>query len=634
VSKLLPALILGLLCWCHPRTCAASTVTFTFTNSVGLPDLHPIQILPLSPPVLHTNWTFISRLSLTLKPNASGTSQTNLMEGCYQATNPFIGQGIEFCVPNDTNTYAVGQLATNGFTVFTYTPLVTQVTNADGSMTVSPASGRGVVTVSVAAPFNTTNRLVKLDGSNRLPAVDGSQLTGIVANTTNNVAFSKITAGVNTNGSLVVSNGASLSAAGTGSIVATSLTDASAISGGTLSDARLNADVTKQGNIFNGVSELVQLDGAGKLPAIDGSQLTGLSSGLITSVNANQFAVGSGNLSLISGALATNLVASWPFSGYSYKLFANSGAGQVEFDYYVAGVYTSSPWVASFDGHLYLNNVIALSGEYHGDGLALVNLAAGNIGSGTLADARLSANVTLQGNTFNGASQLLQATAATKYPALDGSLITLLNAGALSSGTVPTARLGSGSASSSTVLLGSQAWGTVPNAGLSFSSFTLNGTANQVIVTGGGPLSLGGTATLSLPQDIAISSSPGFANILASGTAKLNAIILTNEQCIIQTAWANGPTGAYDASVPLQTYSISAASAISSVSGARTSTFGNYSEFNVTNGTAGDLTVYWTASGITTPDGARSYVATNHQAITFRVETSSQGIWVHKVNHF
>ena len=49
---------------------------------------------------------------------------------------------------------------------------------------------------------------------------------------------------------------------------------------------------------------------------------------------------------------------------------------------------------------------------------------ASNITSGVLPDARLSSNVTLQGNTFNGASQLVQLTAAGKLPAVDGSLVT------------------------------------------------------------------------------------------------------------------------------------------------------------------------------------------------------------------
>lgn len=65
-----------------------------------------------------------------------------------------------------------------------------------------------------------------------------------------------------------------------------------------------------------------------------------------------------------------------------------------------------------------------------GDFAAASHAHAGtDITSGTVADARLTANVTLLGNTFNGASQLVQMTAATKLPAVDGSLLTNLPAG-------------------------------------------------------------------------------------------------------------------------------------------------------------------------------------------------------------
>jgi CII-binding regulator of phage lambda lysogenization HflD len=53
-------------------------------------------------------------------------------------------------------------------------------------------------------------------------------------------------------------------------------TNASNISSGTLADARLTSAVTKQGNTFNGASQLVQLDASAKLPAVDGSNLTNL----------------------------------------------------------------------------------------------------------------------------------------------------------------------------------------------------------------------------------------------------------------------------------------------------------------------------------------------------------------------
>jgi hypothetical protein len=53
-------------------------------------------------------------------------------------------------------------------------------------------------------------------------------------------------------------------------------TNASNIASGTLSDSRLSSAVTKQGNTFNGASQLVQLDASAKLPAVDGSNLTNL----------------------------------------------------------------------------------------------------------------------------------------------------------------------------------------------------------------------------------------------------------------------------------------------------------------------------------------------------------------------
>lgn len=53
-------------------------------------------------------------------------------------------------------------------------------------------------------------------------------------------------------------------------------TVASNISTGVLSDARLSANVTLKGNSFNAPSQLVLLTNDGKLPAVDGSLLTGL----------------------------------------------------------------------------------------------------------------------------------------------------------------------------------------------------------------------------------------------------------------------------------------------------------------------------------------------------------------------
>lgn len=63
------------------------------------------------------------------------------------------------------------------------------------------------------------------------------------------------------------------------------------------------------------------------------------------------------------------------------------------------------------------------------DGSLLTNLTATNLSSGTVPDARLSSNVTLQGNSFNGASQLVKLDGSSKLPAVDGSNLTNLPAG-------------------------------------------------------------------------------------------------------------------------------------------------------------------------------------------------------------
>ena len=76
-----------------------------------------------------------------------------------------------------------------------------------------------------------------------------------------------------------------------------------------------------------------------------------------------------------------------------------------------------------------------------------------------------NANVTLQGNTFNGASQLVQLNASTQLPALSGALLTSLNASSLASGTVGTARLGSGTANSTTFLRGDGSWASAGSIG-------------------------------------------------------------------------------------------------------------------------------------------------------------------------
>jgi hypothetical protein len=154
-------------------------------------------------------------------------------------------------------------------------------------------------------------------------------------------------------------------------------------------------NITTQGNTFNGVSQLVQLNASTQLPAVSGL--------LVTTLNASNIASGT----LADARLSAQVtVQGNTFNGVSQLVQLNAS--------------TQLPAVS---------------------GILLTNLNASNIASGTLADARLSSQVTVQGNTFNGASQLVKLDASTLLPAVSGINLTALNATNIASGTLADARL-------------------------------------------------------------------------------------------------------------------------------------------------------------------------------------------------
>ena len=218
-------------------------------------------------------------------------------------------------------------------------------------------------------------------------------------------------------------------------------TNAANLSSGLLPDARLSTNVTLQGNSFNGVSQLVQLNGSGFLPALNGS--------LLTSLNGT------------------------------------------------------------------------------------------NITTGTVADTRLSGNVTLQGNTFNGASQLVQLNGSGFLPALNGSLLTSLNGTNIASGTVANARLVNSGALTVTAGSGLSGGGSVALGGSTSLSVVYGAAAGNAVqgnitltcASGLGNLSGGGTViTLGSGGtcgNISISATPSFDNVtLGNGTGTAGTVVL------------------------------------------------------------------------------------------------------------
>jgi hypothetical protein len=232
--------------------------------------------------------------------------------------------------------------------------------------------------------------------------IDGSQITG------GSIADGSLSGNVTLLGNtfnglnqLVKLDGAGALPALNGAAL-TSL-DGANISTGTVADARLSTNITKLGNSFNGVSQLVQLDSSGKLPVLDGSNLTNITGSSLTGLNATNLSTGT----LADARLSTNVTL-------------------------MGSAFNSASQLVQLNAN---SELPALSG------VNLTAINATNISSGTVNDLRLSSNVTLMGNTFNGISQLVQLDVSGKLPTLDASALTSLNATNISSGTINDLRL-------------------------------------------------------------------------------------------------------------------------------------------------------------------------------------------------
>lgn len=219
----------------------------------------------------------------------------------------------------------------------------------------------------------TANKIVQLDGSGKLPAVDGSQLTGL-----SSIAVTGVTAGTGLTG------------------------------GGTSGSVTLNVDVG------TAAGKIIQSAAGNKLPVIDGSNLTNL-----TAANL------SGALPAISGASLTsipagNLTGTLPNGVFPATLPAASAANL-----------TSIP-AANLTGTL--PNGVFPATLPAASAANLTSVPAANL-TGTLPDATFPATL----------------------PATSGANLTSLNGSNIASGTVPVARLDTGTTANKIVLLNGSA---------------------------------------------------------------------------------------------------------------------------------------------------------------------------------
>lgn len=159
-----------------------------------------------------------------------------------------------------------------------------------------------------------------------------------------------------------------------------------------------------------------------------------------------------------------------------------------------------------------------------------LNVGAGEqyqIGGVQISSAALSndAALTKQGNTFNGASQLVQTTGAGDLPAISGANLTSLNASALAAGTGAVTLQSGGAAAltltsaSGAISLGS---GILQRAGPALTLDLATGSTSQLSVTNSNGanvanLSVSGGLIIGAGQAVTVGATPGATTTCAGG---------------------------------------------------------------------------------------------------------------------
>ncbi|MEK7472283.1 MAG: hypothetical protein AAB624_03505, partial [Patescibacteria group bacterium] len=262
-------------------------------------------------------------------------------------------------------------------------------------------------------------------------------------------------------------DGTVIAALFSGSGASLTVLNASNISSGTVADARLSALVTLQGNTFNGVSQLVQLTAGGVLPVLSGTNLTNLTGANVTGnisgnagtatalaanptdCGANTYAVtiaANGNLacaSITDASLTANVTLQGnTFNGASQLVQLTAGGILPVLNGSNLTNLTGANVTGNISGNAGTATALAADPSDCGANTYATTIASsGNLTCAAITDGSLSANVTIQGNSFNGLSQLVQTTAGGILPVLDGSNLTTLNATNVSSGTIADGRL-------------------------------------------------------------------------------------------------------------------------------------------------------------------------------------------------
>jgi len=267
--------------------------------------------------------------------------------------------------------------------------------------------------------------------------------------------------------------------------------NASSISVGTLANARTTA------NSANGASTIVARDSNGSFAANVVTGTTGSFTNIsgnaasLTDINASNITSGTisnarttgntGNsastlvLRDASGNFGSNVISASSFSGDGTAITAinasNLSSGTVANARTTAASANGAATIVLRDSSGSFSAGDITANSISGNGVSLTGINASNITSGTIANARTTAA------TANGASTIVLRGSSGEFSAGtitgtfsgDGSAVSAINASNISSGTVGTARLASGTANSSTYLRGDQTWSTI-SAGVTITN--------------------------------------------------------------------------------------------------------------------------------------------------------------------